>query len=224
MKLYKKIEVNGVEYPLISEQITLEFNNSGRGLFIVESKQNLTGELKYYAGWNGQYSLIFTGDIESCISMDNKQERLFVREKSNKLCSIYQISMRLCTTLEIIKKLAALSSLEFIVQDAPWSTFEMPFFSSTGTGWQILSQLIHELEIENCSVNSLADGRIFFGGQKKNTLHFDIKHCSEITATGVTLMLNPFLYCGQEIIIGHKEPRQIFRLNIANETTRIEFP
>ncbi len=223
MKLFKKVTVNDKEYQLNSENLTCELNNSSRALFLVNSTQNLTGIIKFYAGWNGEYSLIFTGEIISSTTLDSKQQRLFVRDFSNKLYSNYNISLRYPSCMEIINNLAAQSGCEFIVQDKDWAKFELPFFASTGTGWSVLEQLKTELELNDCVFASLPDGKIYFGTQKENTLHFDVKSCTEITATGATIIYNPYLYCGQKIIIGSKEPRTIYSINSTQESTRIEW-
>ena len=75
MKLFKKLTVEGQEYQLVSENIALDIERPGRGIFQLvcpEGEENPKGLVVFSLGWNftNKLTLFFTGEIEQCQRMN----------------------------------------------------------------------------------------------------------------------------------------------------------
>ena len=171
MKLYKKIIVGGQEYQPVSENISLDIERPGRAIFKVvcpgseQDPEGPKGLVSFAMGWNyaETITLFFTGDIERCQRVDDKQILLFCRELSGRLDLPRPLALRHPTLKDVLSEYSKQTGLKFILPQRPYASVQIPAFYGTGTGFHGFSNLGAVFGIDDYMWQTQADGKIFVG-------------------------------------------------------------
>lgn len=185
MRLFKQCVIKGVEYPLVYEDLRLDYNRAGRGIVQVcrpesdtdrgpdrgkDGDEELTadkllGDVQFSLGWNfcDTMTRFFSGDVERAVRVDNKQWRLFVREGTARLDAPHPIALRHPTLKDVLAAYAARTRLEFIVPEADYASRKVPAFDSLGSGFQGLTSIGAVFGIEDYHWQAQGNGKVFVG-------------------------------------------------------------
>lgn len=176
MRLFKQCVIKGVEYPLVYEDVRLDYNRAGRGILQVRrmeeedggeelTEEKLTGPVQFSMGWNfcDTMTHFFSGDVERAVRVDNKQWRLFVRESTARLDAPHPIALRHPTLKDVLAAYAARTKLEFIVPEQAYANRKVPAFGGLGSGFQGLDSIGAVFGIEDYHWQAQGDGKVFVG-------------------------------------------------------------
>lgn len=165
MRLYKKILVSSQEYALVSEDISLHYNRSGRAIIQVQAKEELKGEVSFALGWNfeSEMTLYFSGDVERSVRVDAKQQRLFCREISARLNAPHPLALRHPSLKDVLDAYAARTGISFILPERPYASVKVPAFYGVGSGFHGLDSVGGVFGIEDYHWQAQGDGKVFVG-------------------------------------------------------------
>ena len=165
MKLIKRLVVDGVEYPLVSEEVRLDMGRPGAAIFQVRAEAKLEGRVEFALGWHFQNALtrFFTGEVVTSTTVDAKQQRLFCRELSARLDNAAPVSLRHPTLREVLATYAELTGLQFIVPERPYASTKVPSFYGVGSAMHAMQNLGRVFHIEDYVWLAQGDGKIFAG-------------------------------------------------------------
>lgn len=165
MKLFKRFTCAGVEYPIVSEQISLDIDRPGVAIIQVLAKEKLAGKVEFAMGWNfcERLTLYFTGEVETSTPVDNKQQRLLCREMAARLDKAAPVALRHATMREVLAEYARLTGISFIVPERPYADTKVPAFYGFGSAYQAMANLGAVFHIDDYVWLSQGDGRVFAG-------------------------------------------------------------
>ena len=118
----KNLTVNNQPYGLINDDIRLELCSPGRATFVILTDTPLTGIVELKAGWSDSntYSW-FIGYIESSITIDNQQQKLFCRELTATLNRVFYLGLRHVSVKDVLIRLSELTEISFAIPDAGYA-------------------------------------------------------------------------------------------------------
>ena len=164
MKIIKTLTVNNQPYGLVSDDIRLELCSPGRATFIVLADQALTGVVILKAGWSDAtvYSW-FIGYIESSITVDSQQQKLFCRELTATLNRPLYLALRHVSVKDVLIKLSELTEINFAIPDADYINHQSPYFYHLGKGYQLMDAIGPTYQINQYIWQQQGDGSVFVG-------------------------------------------------------------
>lgn len=165
MRLLKRLEIAGVEVPLVSEDIRLDIDRPGRAVFQVRAEAELSGLVSFAMGWHfdAALTLFFTGEVEHSTAVDSGQQRLFCRELSARLDAQHPLSLRHPTLREVLAAYAGRTGLRFILPDKPYASTRVPAFYGLGSGYHGMVNIGEVFGIEDYMWQAQGDGAVFVG-------------------------------------------------------------
>lgn len=228
MKLNKKITVNNQEYQIVSDSLTLEWMAAGRGIIVIKSEIPVYGAVKYYIGYNGQYSIYFTGYVSECTQIDKLQQRLLIHENAAVLANKLPISMQHADAESIITEASGITGLSFILEESAWNKVLIPYVYNTGTGFSLLRFLLKELKIANGIYTQYPSGEIYFGSHEKSkygsvTLQLPVAMMHTVSAAGGSMPIIPEYRPGLKLNIGTNELFYITKTELSGEEMRLNW-
>lgn len=228
MKVSKILKVNSEIIPLVSDTLTLEQGAAGRGIFAVRSEKALSGIVELSIGLDQNYELFCSGYIESCRQIDQKQQRLLVREFSAVLAGRCPLAMRNVNALDVLTEIGKRTGLAFRLETAAWNKKAIPYFFNIGSGFEALQLLGAELGIANFVWQSQADGIIYLGSLEasrvyKTPLRIPAEFFKELSAAGAGCPIIRGFRPGRRIRIGDGDILTIDKITVSAENMRINF-
>lgn len=164
MKPIYQLTVAGQPYRLINHTLQLELFSPGRGQLIVEAEQPLTGLVKMAIGYSPQPVTFFIGYVETSTTLDDKQQRLLVRELDAVLNQRLPQALRHHTLKEVLAAISGQTDLQFVVPpDADYANQPIPFYYHAGGGYYALDCLGAAFDIPQFIWQQQGDGRIYVG-------------------------------------------------------------
>lgn len=165
MKIRKKLEVDGNVYKLVSDDIRLEINCTGRAVFQLQASEAVSGLVQFYVGYSSQNKdrLFFTGYVESCHKVDNSQQRVFCRELPGVMDKCWPVSLRHPTLKNVLDRYSELTGLVFIVPSRDYSSTRVPYFQTLGDGFHGMYILGKVFQVTDYVWIPQADGQVFAG-------------------------------------------------------------
>ena len=186
MKLFKTLLIDGQEYPLAGEKMSLDIDRPGRAIFVitpdpdqgqsVDAARDLVGKVATFAmGWNftGRQVLFMTCDVEKALPMDNRRVRLFCREISARMDGLLPLALRHPTLTEVLNAYSQKTGLAFITPNRPYAQTKVPAFYAVGTGFHALDSFGSIFSIPAYFWQTQADGRVFVGS------YYDSRWCDK---------------------------------------------
>lgn len=228
MKQIKRFTVNDTDYKIVSDSFVMDLFSPGRGIIVVQADKPLAGITKYYLGYNDTYYLYMTGYVENCYQMDNKQQRLSIKELSFVLSKRMPITLRHVTAEQIIQKLSEISGVSFILEKADWNSVNIPSMINIGTGYEILDWLGKELRIKNYIWQCQPDGKLYVGswaGSKLGNISMELpaKLLTQVSIVGATMPIIPQYRPGLNIKIGTNQKTFITSIDISSTDMRLKW-
>ena len=189
MKLHKNLLINNTLVGLVSENIQLELNTPGRGVFVVKSEKKLKGLVQLSMTWNTTLIPFFMGFIESSTAMDNKQQRLLVKELSAALNFRCCIAQRHTTLEKILLEVTQKTGVLFSVGKSDYSQKDIPTFCHSGGGYGLLDNIGAALNIEKYIWQQMANGSVFVGSYNdlsysKKIINMPVSRFTAYSSTG----------------------------------------
>jgi len=165
VRLLKRLEIDGAEVPLVSEEIRLDLDRPGRAIFQVRAEAELSGRVTFALGWHfaDTLTLFFTGEVERSTAVDATQQRLFCRELSGRLDAQHPLSLRHPTLREVLAAYAERTGLRFILPDKPYASKRVPAFYGLGSGYHGMASIGDVFGIEDFIWQAQGDGAVFVG-------------------------------------------------------------
>ena len=165
MRLFKKFLVSGQEYGLVSEDINLLYNRSGRAIIQVRAEAALSGEVLFSLGWNFESGMVqfFSGDVERSVRVNAKQQRLFCREVTARLNAPHPLALRHPTLKDVLDAYAARTGISFILPERPYASTRVPAFYGLGSGFHGLDSIGGVFDIKDYHWQAQGDGKVFVG-------------------------------------------------------------
>ncbi|MCM8540968.1 MAG: hypothetical protein NE328_11895 [Lentisphaeraceae bacterium] len=229
MKPVKILKINEVSTPIVSDALALELMTPGRGIFAVQATESLSGIVQYYLGNNQNYEVYFTGYIEKCQQIDDKQQRITCKEFSSILAARFPVSLRHPQIVDVLNLITEKTGLEFVLEEKDWNNKYIPAVYNTGTGYSLMDFLGAELEIKKYVWMTLPDGKIYVGSwdgcplAKAGTLEIPVSFIKELSSVGATVQIVPKLRPGILLKIGNSEPVYVTGVEPAGSFMRIKF-
>ncbi len=165
MKLLKRFTVNGVEYPVVAEEVRLDLDRPGVATFQVWAEERLEGQVEFALGWNMQSSLtqFFAGEVATSTPVDARQQKLFCRELSARLDKASPVALRHPTMRQVLAAYAEQTGLAFIVPDKPYADTKVPAFNGFGSAYHAMQSLGDVFHIDDYVWLTQGNGKIFAG-------------------------------------------------------------
>ena len=164
MKIIKILKVNNGEVGLISEDLRLELSSPGRATFVVRSDQPLSQIVTFDAGWSdGRVFRVFVGYIESSITINPQQQKLFCRELTATLNRNIFLALRRVTLKDVTNRINELTSLNFALPDADYCRQQSPYYYHLGDGYQAMDQLGRVYQIPLFIWQMQCNGLVYVG-------------------------------------------------------------
>lgn len=164
MKIIKILKVNNQAIGLISEDIRLELSSPGRATFVVRSDKPLNQVVTFDAGWtDGRVYRVFVGYIESSITINPQQQKLFCRELTATLNRDLFLALRYVTLKDVLNRLNELTSLNFALPDADYCRLQSPYYYHLGDGYQAMDLLGRVYQIPFFIWQMQGNGSVYVG-------------------------------------------------------------
>lgn len=165
MKYNYLLQVGGVRYPVIDQDVRLASNACGVASFEVEATEALSGAVYFAFSLNGgAMHGHFFGYVERSVRATTKSQRIFCKEASNAMEMRMPISMRHATLRDVLTKAKELSGCGFSVpSNAAYVDQPVPYFINTGNGFHMLRKVAEVYGISNYIWQQRRDGRIYVG-------------------------------------------------------------
>lgn len=230
MKLIKKAVIDGEPYKIVSDTLQLEIFSNARGILTIQSAEPVSGEVKIYIGYDGEFSLYFSGYVTSSQAMDSKQQRITVRDFADVLNHDHRMSLRHVSAKDVIANMAEIDGLDIILDDdATLQNFTMPNFINTSTGFHALDLIGDELPMEQFYFESMPDGSLWCGewqnskAGKAGVFSFPAEMLTNISAVGASLPVLPWLRPGVKIKVGNAEPIFVSKVEMQGSSMRMNW-
>lgn len=164
MKIIKTLKVNNVEVGLVSDDVRLELSSPGRATFVVRSEQPLSQIVTFDAGWSeGKVWRVFVGYIESSITINPQQQKLFCRELTAVLNRDLFMALRMVTLKDVTTRINEITSLNFALPDADYCRQQSPYFYHLGDGYGAMDQIGRVYQIPLFIWQMQGDGTVYVG-------------------------------------------------------------
>ncbi len=164
MKIIKTLTVDNQPYGMVTDDIRLELNSPGRATFIVLSDHTLTGIVSLKAGWSdGKTYSYFIGYIESSITVDAKQQKLFGRELNATINRFLPLGLRHVAAKDVLASLTEQTDLNFMIPGSEYMDLPSPYFYHLGNGYQAMDAIGRVYNIPQFIWQQLGDGSVYVG-------------------------------------------------------------
>lgn len=165
MKQVVRLQLGADEIQSSDINLAIELNACGRGFITASTTQNYTGKLvRLDVGYPDSLLRWFTGYVERSQAADNGTVRLFVREAAGIFERHWPCSFQHPTLRQITDWLAGLSGLRFVLPEgASYTDNPAPYFTHSGSGYQLLAQLGPAFGIPDYIWCPMPDGSIYLG-------------------------------------------------------------
>lgn len=164
VKIIKELLINGEQYPVITDEVTLELSSPGRARFMVNSNKPLTGVIQFSIGWSQSelYRLI-VGYIEKPITVNEKQQLLFCRELSAALNRPLPMGLRHATARDVLARLSKETKLAFVTADREYARTQAPHFHHVGGGYMAMDAIGRVYRIPAYIWQQMGDSSVYAG-------------------------------------------------------------
>ncbi len=164
MILHKVLAIAGTEYPLISDDITLDIKRPGKAIFTVNADKPLKGLVSYEIGYNpNKLKQWFFGFVESSTTLDNKQQRIIARELTAVLQYPLFLNLRHVTIADVLAKITEKTEINFTLGKGDYSEQTTPFFYSMGNGYHCLDSIGPAFNIPRFIWQQEANATVYVG-------------------------------------------------------------
>ena len=164
MKIIKSLTVDDEPHNLIEDDIRLELCSPGRASFIVVSDKPLTGIVIYKAGWSdGKTYTWFIGYVESSITINPQQQKLFCRELCATINRFLPLGLRHVAAKDVLVSLTEQTDINFIIPSAGYMDQTSPYFYHLGDGYQAMDAIGRVYQIPQFIWQQMGDGSVFVG-------------------------------------------------------------
>lgn len=222
-RLNSILNINGLPaITIVSKQIQLDLNSTGRAMFEVVTEQEPSGLVELHLGYKvDNMQPYFLGVIESK-HQSNGRWFLTCRELIGALSFSTPVAIRHAT---INKVLSALNNnLEFVTPDNDYMQTVVPHFYHSGTGIEALKQIGRVFQIPQFIYQQRSDGKIYVGSWQhsrfaQNSISDYPEHTiSATSSTTGTLVAVPKLRPGIKI-----NDRYITEVTLINDRMQIRW-
>ena len=163
MKLTKRLTVGGVEHPIVDDIATLSLSRPGRAVFSVVSGAPLSGVVELAMGYDPKkLHRFFIGYVENSMTVNVNEQRLSCRELTGVLDRVVPFNLRHVSVVQVLKKVSALTALQFVLPDKA-NTHIAPYFYSWGGGYHVMDAIGRVFGYEQFMWQTQGDGRVFVG-------------------------------------------------------------
>lgn len=164
MKLLKRLTIGSEVRELVDHQIILELSSGGRGIVTVKGSATKGQLISLDIGYNNQPVRWFTGYITKVTPAGNGTNRLVVRELAGVLAENWPLSIQHPTLKQVVAQLATDTGLGFVLpEQADYINKPIANFTSQGTGYQLLANLLKAFNVPDGVWYQQQDGQIFVG-------------------------------------------------------------
>lgn len=165
MRLYKKITVEGQEYPLEKDVVRLNIDRPGVAVFQVLSDAPLKGKVVFALNWNFTDTLItfFTGEVRTSTTVDAKRQRLVCDEFSARLDRVTPIALRHPTLEDVLTEYNRQTGVDFILPPQEYATTKVPSFYAFGSGYHAFANMGQIFSVPEYVWLTQGDGKVFVG-------------------------------------------------------------
>lgn len=133
MKLNKQLKIDGVQYPVITENVTLELNAYGRARFEIRANSAPSGLVEYSLG-RGSLAPVFYGGVINAHETAPGRYEVISRELSAALEAPAQLSLRHVTARMILDQITERIGTKFITpSNAEYVNRPIPHFVNRTT-------------------------------------------------------------------------------------------
>lgn len=161
-RLNSILNINGLPaITIVSKQIQLDLNSTGRAMFEVVTEQEPSGLVELHLGYKvDNMQPYFLGVIESK-HQSNGRWFLTCREMIGALSFSAPIAIRHATISQVLSALN--NNLEFLTPDNDYMQTVVPQFYHSGTGLEALKQIGRVFQIPQFIYQQRPDGKIYVG-------------------------------------------------------------
>ncbi len=164
MKIIKSLTVDNKPYGLVKDDIRLELCSPGRATFVVLSDHELNGIVSLKAGWSdGKTYNWFIGYIESSITIDTKQQKLFCRELNATINRFLPLGLRHVAAKDVLVSLTEQTDINFMIPGADYMDQPSPYFYHLGDGYQAMDAIGRVYRIPQYIWQQMGDGSVYVG-------------------------------------------------------------
>lgn len=164
MKLDERLQINDVDFPLITADVVLEESVPGRATFSVQSASQPKGVVFYDCGYaKGGFYRFFIGYVEKATRASAKSWSLFCRELSFGLSITSPVSLRNCELPDVVRDVKAATKVDLVFPSASYSSKTVPRFANTGDGLHAIRNTARVFGITDFVFYQLDDGTVWFG-------------------------------------------------------------
>ena len=178
LDLEKRLSLDGVEVPLVSDLVVLELGAVGYGVFRVrgdfrDSEKAVARFLVGYRGSGLVYPLL-SGLVSEADQFRGGDSRLVVRELAAVLDAPAGFFLRHVTPKDVLDQVTAETALTFALPaDADYLAQRVPYFSAEGTYRQALEAMGQVWELGHPVWFTLPDGSIWWGDWRDSAFNTD---------------------------------------------------
>jgi len=164
MRLFKVLEVGGDDKKIVADDVQLDLFTPGRAVFVVQSNVVLSGLVRFSLGYDSDnLQRFFVGIVESSMTVDNFQQKIFCREISAVLSDKIPLSLRNVTMVEVLNAINQKTGVDFVVPNEPYTKTKAPAFYSMAGGYHCLDSFADVFSIDQLIWQQQGNGQIFVG-------------------------------------------------------------
>lgn len=164
MRLEKRLYIQGYKYQIVDDDVVLRLNDAGKASFEVMSDKVLSGvvifEIRYTTS---RFVTIFNGYISSCTRRSKESFILQCKGIAHALKLPCSVSLRSCSLTDVMSRVSELTALKIEIGKASYASNIEPRFASTGSGYDVLSNVSRVFGIKRLCWQSLDNGNIWLG-------------------------------------------------------------
>lgn len=164
MKLHKVLTIDGVVYPLVSDDVRLELRTPGRATLTIKAAAPVKGLVTLDIGYNDSpLQRHFIGYVERCTASNAIEQVLFCRELAAILANRLPLNLRHADLSTVLGEISQKTGLGFRVPDKAYTKVKAPFFYNLAAGYQAMDSLPRVFGITDFMWQQQGDGEVFVG-------------------------------------------------------------
>lgn len=167
MKLLTELQVDNQPYPLIEEQVILDYSTPGRAQFLfdaggAEVKPHQIVSLCVGYSRHAAMQRLFLGYVETVNAID-KRVKIFCRELSAVLNLPLPLDLRHVTMAEVLQVIGQKTGLQFAPGAGAYTSTKIANFYNLGNGYQALDLMARLFKIDDYFWQQQGEGIVYAG-------------------------------------------------------------
>jgi hypothetical protein len=167
MKLLRALHIDNKPYPLIEEQVVLDYSTPGRAQLLFDAGG---AEIKNHQivslciGYSRHESMqrLFLGYVEK-VNVIDKRVKIFCRELSAVLNLTLPLDLRHVTMTEVLQVIGQKTGLQFAPGSGSYSSTKIANFYNLGNGYQALDLMARLFKIDDYFWQQQGGGVVYAG-------------------------------------------------------------